>query len=71
MSKLPNIVISGLELSDLFFNSELVNYNRACENETDIEKGLFLDAQEFLKNYPSLGLNVSSKMLVTDFLNRL
>ena len=77
MTKLPSVTISGLHLSDLFFNSKLLNYNYAticCGTPDEYSKlvsdGLFLDAIEFCN---ALGLDNTTlpDALVKDFLARL
>jgi len=77
-TSLPSIQLSGIQLSDLFFNSELTNYNRACKIDKDDEsigdwkqrrnEAIHLDAIDFAKH---TGNQVDAVDLVRDFLNRL
>ena len=60
---LPFVTISPLQLSDMFFNSELTNWNDDCTKEN-----LKLDAVEFASQFNG---QVSADDLVEDFLKRL
>jgi hypothetical protein len=63
MTKLPSVTINGLQLSDMFFNSELIHWSDDATKEN-----LMLDAIEFAKEF---GGQVSPNELVEDFLARL
>lgn len=80
MTKLPNITISGAVLSDLFFNSNLLYYDAACEMSTRASEnedepwqqrrdaGLMKDAKAFAE---LTGNQVTAQQLVEDFMARL
>jgi hypothetical protein len=80
MKNLPSVTISGALLSDLFFNSNLKNYNAASELSTRAdentpeaykertEAALLLDAQEFAAQFNG---DINSKDLVENFLERI
>jgi len=69
--KLPTVTISGLALSDLFFNSKLECYDEACASDDTqkISKALQDDAAEFIKDYGLEG-QVTPEALVEDFMAR-
>lgn len=62
-TKLPSVTITPLQLSDMFFNSELTNWNDDCTKEN-----LKLDAIDFASQFDN---QVSPDALVEDFLARL
>ncbi len=72
---LPSVNISGLALSDMFFNSDLMNYNAAqnksMSDETigtaQINAALLEDAKTFAAR---LDGQVTAEELVKDFLSR-
>jgi len=70
--KLPSVQISGLALSDLFFNSKVENY-AACMAGDGVGQVLALtkDAQEFIDDLGIEDQNIDAAMLATDFFNRL
>ena len=75
-SKLPSITISGLALSDLFFNSTLENYNavdRSPDNvncEAELKSALAADAVEFCEMIGVKGCELPHD-LMNDFLARI
>ncbi len=73
-TKLPSVSLSGLQLSDLFFNSALTNYGVACEKNSrakddviDTKAALLEDAKEFAE---MTGGQVDAAELIEDFLAR-
>ena len=72
--KLPSITISGLVLSDLFFNSPLEHYNavnRELPAEVEEREALLKDAIVFQETIGcESGNGLSPAMLVEDFLAR-
>jgi len=63
MTKLPSVTINGLQLSDMFFNSELIHWS-----DDTTKENLMLDAIEFTKEFSG---QMSPDELVEDFLARL
>jgi hypothetical protein len=63
MTKLPSITITPLQLSDMFFNSELIHWHDDATNEN-----LMLDAISFASQFDG---QVCASDLVEDFLQRL
>lgn len=63
MTKLPSITITPLQLSDMFFNSELFHWS-----DDSTKENLMLDAIDFASQFDG---QVSASELVEDFLQRL
>jgi len=63
MTKLPSVTITPLQLSDMFFNSELVHWS-----DDSTKENLFKDAQDFASQFNG---QVSASDLVEDYLRRL
>jgi hypothetical protein len=80
MTKLPNVTVSGLVLSDLFFNSETPNYKNAIQftsgfgddNEADKARrenaALLQDANDFAAQFDG---QVTGQALFDDYMARL
>ncbi len=69
--KLPSITLSGLQVSDLFFNVDHYNFDVACDQEKskeEIRAALHLDAIEFCE---MIGNQIAPAILVEDFYARL
>ena len=60
--KLPNATITGLEISDLFFNMAAT-----YEDENDVK----IQANDFLNSLPSLKRVITATALTQDFFDRL
>lgn len=65
---LNSISLTGVQVSDLFFNHQNVNYSLAIEHDLPLEEAIRKDAEGFAE---LIGDQVSVEALVRDFISRL